>query len=53
MCKLSSELAAGLHTPRGVEKALEWTGHVTRGNMSEARRALYVRYEKNWIKALH
>ena len=53
ICKLSSELVARLYAPRGVEMALEWTGHVTRGNMSEARRALYVRYEKklHWSAA--
>ena len=28
----------------GVEMVHEWTGPVTRGNMCEAHRALYVRY---------
>ena len=41
----SAEMAASaVCSKKGVEMVHEWTGPVTRGNMREAHRALYVRY---------
>ena len=41
----SAEMAASaVCSKKGVEIVHEWTGPVTRGNMCEAHRALYVRY---------
>ena len=41
----SAEMAASaVCSKKGVEMVHEWTGPVTRGNMCEAHRALYVRY---------
>ena len=41
----SAEMAASaVSSKKGVEMVHEWTGSVTRGNMCEAHRALYVRY---------
>ena len=43
----SAEMAASaVCSKKGVEMVHEWTGPVTRGNMCEAHRALYVRYIK-------
>ena len=36
--------ASAVCSKKGVEMVQEWTGPVTRGNMCEAHRALYVRY---------
>ena len=41
----SAEMAASaVCSKKGVEMVHEWTGPLTRGNMCEAHRALYVRY---------
>ena len=60
----SAEMAASaVCSKKGVEMVHEWTGPVTRGNMCEAQRALYVRYIRthhyyyfsnssfNWLKS--
>ena len=36
--------ASAVCSKKGIEMVHEWTGPVTRGNMCEAHRALYVRY---------
>ena len=42
--------ASAICSKKGVGNVHEWTDPMTRGNMCEARRALYVRY--NWVSLI-